>query len=111
MGTGANKIDWCQAEIERIRKRHERFGEDVTAESEAKIKYLEQRIKKAKNFEKPEEIKDGAEIIEDSLYLYGTDFMSTNDIKEYMSTQFPELDIKWINDSSCTLKFKSKEDA
>ena len=37
--------------------------------------------------------------------------MSTGDIKMYMGTQFPDLLIKWINDSSCTLKFNSKEDA
>ena len=34
--------------------------------------------------------------------------MSTRDIKFYIGTQFPEIDIKWINDSSCTIKFPDK---
>lgn len=61
--------------------------------------------------EKPVEIQSDAQIIEDSLYLYGTDFMSTHDIRNYVGTLFPKVEIKWINDSSCTLKFESNEDA
>lgn len=37
--------------------------------------------------------------------------MSTDDIKDYMGIQFPDLAITWINDSSCTIKFVSKEQA
>ena len=64
-----------------------------------------------RNVDKPEEIRTSAKIIEDSLYLYGTDFMSTNDLQFYMGAQFPNLTINWINDSSCTLKFASNEEA
>ena len=54
-----------------------------------KIKKLNKRITSLKAYEKPVEIKQDAKIIEDSLYLYGTDFMSTNDIKSYIGAQFP----------------------
>ena len=37
--------------------------------------------------------------------------MSTRDIKFYLDTQFPEIEIKWINDSSCTLQFPTKDKA
>lgn len=47
----------------------------------------------------------------DTLYLYGTDFMSTRDIKFYIGTQFPNIQIQWINDSSCTILFESEEQA
>jgi hypothetical protein len=49
--------------------------------------------------------------VEDSLYLYGTDFMSNKDLSVYVGTRFPDVVIKWINDSSCTLKFESQEQA
>ena len=48
------------------------------------ITNLEKKVNQLKSFEKPEEIKRTAVITEDSLYLYGTDFMSTGDIKDYM---------------------------
>jgi len=35
--------------------------------------------------------------------------MSTRDNKFYLGTQFPEIEIKWINDSSCTLQFPTKD--
>jgi hypothetical protein len=37
--------------------------------------------------------------------------MSTDDIKDYMGIQFPDIIVTWINDSSCTIKFVSKEQA
>lgn len=75
------------------------------------ITNLENKVNQLKSFEKPEEIKRTAVITEDSLYLYGTDFMSTGDIKDYMGIQFPDIYVTWINDSSCTIKFDSKEQA
>jgi len=74
-----------------------------------KISKLNKRITSLKAYEKPAEIHPDAKINETSLYLYGTDFMSTRDIKFYLGTQFPEIEIKWINDSSCTLQFPSKD--
>lgn len=47
-----------------------------------------------------------------ALYLYGTDNMSTADIEEeYMGGRYPEMMVKWINDSSCVLTFPTKESA
>ena len=110
-GSGAQKVDKIQQQIDRIKKRQERFGEDVEDVSKSKINQLNRRITSLKAFEKPAEISASAVIREDSLYLYGTDYMSTRDIKEYLGTQFPSIEIKWINDSSCTLQFTSKEEA
>ena len=76
-----------------------------------KIKKLNKRITSLKAYEKPVQISSDAKIIEDSLYLYGTDFMSTGDIKNYFGTLFPAVHIKWINDSSCTIKFETGEEA
>lgn len=104
-GSGAPKVDKIKEQIERIKRRQERFGEDVEEISKSKINKLNKRITSLKAFEKPAEITENAIIREETLYLYGTDFMSTRDIKFYIGTQFPQIDIQWINDSSCTIKF------
>ena len=79
--------------------------------SKTKINNLNKRITSLKAFEKPAEIHESAVIRPDTLYLYGTDFMSTRDIKMYIGTQFPQIDIKWINDSSCTVTFQDEAQA
>jgi len=51
-------------------------------------------------------------MFDDKLYLYGTDWMSNKDISDiYMGSRYPEMEIKWINDSSCVLAFKTPEEA
>ena len=74
-----------------------------------KINKLNKRITSLKAYEKPAEIHESAIIKPDTLYLYGTDFMSTRDIKLYIGTQFPQIHIQWINDSSCTISFEDEE--
>ena len=108
---GTERVKKINQQIERIKQRKERFGEEVEKVSMQKIKKLNKRITSLKAYEKPSEIKQDAEIIEDSLYMYGTDFMSTADIRNYFGTLFPKTQIKWINDSSCTIQFQSKEEA
>ena len=49
-------------------------------------------------------------IIEDLLYFYGTDYMSTREVYDYFM-RYPNISVKWINDSSCTIKFQTKEEA
>ena len=108
---GTERVDRINKQIDRIKARKQRFGDEVEKVSEIKIKKLNKRITSLKAYEKPVEISKDSKIIEDSLYLYGTDFMSTNDIRNYFGTQFPEIEIKWINDSSCTIKFSGSEEA
>jgi hypothetical protein len=57
-------------------------------------------------------------IQDDSIYLYGVDFMSTKDVENYFkrfSTAMEiegepsEFKVNWINDSSCTVKLPSAE--
>ena len=110
-GSGAQKVGKINEQIDRIKKRQERFGEDVEEISKTKINQLNKRITSLKAYEKPAEIGESAIIRPDTLYLYGTDFMSTRDIKFYIGTQFPQIDIKWINDSSCTIIFPDEEQA
>ncbi len=107
---GQQKVERIAENISKIKMRQQKFAEQPMPEAETKIQQLEQRITKIHNVEKPEEIKSSAIIKEDTLYLYGTDFMSTDEINLYMM-QFPDMKVQWINDSSCTLKFKSNEEA
>ena len=104
------KVERIAENISKIKMRQRKFAEQPMPEAETKIQQLEQRITKIHYVEKPEEIKSSAIIKEDTLYLYGTDFMSTDEIKLYMM-QFPDMKVQWINDSSCTLQFKSNEEA
>jgi len=53
-------------------------------------------------------------LMEDALYLYGVDYMSTLDIKTYFERfstgeELDSLIVKWINDSACTVKFETVE--
>lgn len=107
---GQQRIDRITENISKIKHRQQKFAEEPMPEADTTIQQLEQRITKIHNFAKPEEIKSTAVIIEDTLYLYGTDYMSTDEINLYMYP-YPEMKVRWINDSSCTLKFNSKEEA
>ena len=62
------------------------------AEAETRIENLENRINKLHNVSKPDEIKSEAVIIEDKLYLYGTDFMSTKEIRLHFM-RYPEVHV------------------
>lgn len=111
LGSAGPKVDKIQTQIDRIKARQERFGEEVSQVASSKINQLNKRITSLKAFEKPVEIKEGATILPDTVYLYGTDYMSNSDINQYIGTQFPEHTIKWINDSSCTIKLSTAETA
>jgi hypothetical protein len=62
----------------------------------------------------PVPILAGSEILFDSLYVYGVDFMSTDDVKRYFKKYLElstttEDQVRWINDSSCVVKFPSSD--
>mmetsp|Transcript_59678 Transcript_59678/g.82016 ORF Transcript_59678/g.82016 Transcript_59678/m.82016 type:complete len:114 (+) Transcript_59678:424-765(+) len=78
--------------------------------SKKNISSIQNRIDKLENVEPPKQIDKDAQIIPDTLYLYGTDYMSTKEIYEYLYS-FPDANVKWINDSSCTVKLSSEEKA
>ena len=106
-----NTKQYLNQNIEKIRHRQQKFSDiGEHPDSGKRIEKLENRITRLYNSAKPEQIQESAQIIEDTLYLYGTDYMSNSDIKDYF-LRFPEVQIKWINDSSCTLKFTSAEEA
>lgn len=47
---------------------------------------------------------------ENVWYLFGVDYMSNEKIRHYFTIN-PHFKIEWINDSSCTIIFDSKEEA
>mmetsp|Transcript_18560 Transcript_18560/g.13321 ORF Transcript_18560/g.13321 Transcript_18560/m.13321 type:complete len:103 (-) Transcript_18560:594-902(-) len=69
---------------------------------------MQHRIDRLENVEPPKQIDKDAQVIQDTLYLYGTDYMSTKEIYEYLYS-FPTVTVNWINDSSCTLKLSCGE--
>jgi|LakMenEpi03Aug12_release.lakeMendotaPanAssembly.Ray.scaffolds.fasta_scaffold1829722_1 hypothetical protein len=74
---GLVKVERLNENIAKIKMRQQKFAEETPPEAITKIQNLENRITKLHYVAKPEEIKKTAIIIEDMLYLYGTDFMST----------------------------------
>jgi hypothetical protein len=73
---------------------------------------LEKKLEWTEHKAPPVPILAGSEILPDSLYLYGVDFMSTGDVRKYFKKYFGYNDtdgdnIKWINDSSCVIVFPS----
>lgn len=84
-GPKAGQVDRIMQKIDKLKARAERFAdEEADVQPNPHLKNLESRVSQLRSFEKPEEIQRSATISEDSLYLYGTDFMSTDDIKDYM---------------------------
>ena len=75
---------------------------------------LQRKLEFAKHKEAPIPLPLGSNILPDALYLYGVDYMSTNDIKTYFerySTDKEALEVKWINDSACIVKFEGEDQA
>lgn len=76
---------------------------------------MEKKLEWTEHKAPPLPIMHGSSILTDSLYLYGVDFMSTDDVKKYfrryVQQEGPEdqLVVIWINDSSCVIKFMSAE--
>jgi hypothetical protein len=75
---------------------------------------LKRRLEFAKHKEAPKPIEKDSQILLDSIYLYGVDYMSTFDIKSYFerfASDKEALVVNWLNDSSCLVKFESEEKA
>lgn len=89
-----------------MQSRQEKFGE-VTEEAQGLLVKLEKKLEEQR-LSAPKQIEEDANIIEDSLYLYGIDFMSTEDVNKYFERHNPQK-VSWINDSSCTIKFETPE--
>jgi len=70
---------------------------------------MEKKLEWTEHKGPPLPIQKGSTILEDKLYLYGVDFMSTNDVVKYFNrytnpeSKEPEKDVVWINDSSCII--------
>lgn len=94
-----------EAELQKIKDRMQKFGMEPTGEVKKNMQKLERQIAWKTNKDQPKEIQQGSQVIETSLYLYGTDFMSTGDVNKYFSI-FDPKQVQWINDSSCVVSFE-----
>lgn len=73
---------------------------------------LQRKLDFARHKEAPRPIEQGSTIMEDSIYFYGVDYMSTQDIKSYFerfASNIEALELTWLNDSSCKIKFESTD--
>ena len=70
--------------ISKIRNRHERFGETQFSPSQKiQLQNLEKRLEWTEHKAPPVPILAGSKVLGDTLYLYGVDFMSTQDVRNY----------------------------
>ena len=115
----AKNTSELKEKIDRMKGRFERFGEETTQRCQNKEVYrLQKRLEWTEHKAPPLPILKDSQILDDSIYLYGVDFMSTKDVENYFkrfSTAMEvegepsEFKVNWINDSSCTVKLPSAE--
>jgi len=106
------------SEEEKLKReqRAARFG--ITPTSEIKDEDLPTSMETEETAERMdldmrEEKRDPAPTVQrrvDTVHLYGTDEMSTDDIFDYFKTFAPTF-VEWINDSSCNVVFDNTETA
>jgi hypothetical protein len=73
---------------------------------------LTRKLEFARHKDPPKPIEKGSTVLTDAIYLYGVDYMNTFEIKSYFerySTDKEKIEVKWINDSSCTVKLESED--
>lgn len=81
---------------------------------------MEKKLEWTQHKAPPVPILADSNILSNSLYLYGVDFMSTDDVKNYfhrysqlaqgvesLESEEDQFNVKWINDSSCVIKLPS----
>ena len=73
--------------IDRMKGRFERFGDETIRRGQKREVYkLQKRLEWTEHKAPPLPILKDSVILEDSIYLYGVDFMSTKDVENYFST-------------------------
>jgi len=114
----STNVNELKDKIEKYKIRNERFANDEDADQRReKIQRMEKKLEWTVHKAAPVPILAGSNMLGDSLYIYGVDFMSTDDVKKYFSrysklSDQAEVDeetfkIIWINDSSCVVKLPS----
>lgn len=111
--------DELKDKIDRMKGRFERFGDEVVRRGQKReVHKLQKRLEWTEHKAPPLPILKDSVILEDSIYLYGVDFMSTKDVENYfkrfstameVDEEESEFKVNWINDSSCTVKLPSAE--
>eukprot|EP01022_Parablepharisma_sp_SALTPOND_P001215 TRINITY_DN105862_c0_g1_i1.p1 TRINITY_DN105862_c0_g1~~TRINITY_DN105862_c0_g1_i1.p1 ORF type:complete len:316 (-),score=23.42 TRINITY_DN105862_c0_g1_i1:639-1586(-) len=109
VNTLTNNMRNTDLPLEELNKRHERLK---------KFGFPREEVR-----DPPVEPVESATFLKDSFYVYGVDYMSTEDVKTYFGKYELEA-VNWLNDSSCifidlscehkilgTIKFKSEKDA
>ena len=101
-------VEDIELEIKKLQDRQQKFG-NLTEESKIRLERLQRKLDFARHKEAPKPIENDAVMNPDTLYLYGVDYMSTDDIKGYFDRFGENKEVIWINDSSCRVKFESEE--
>jgi hypothetical protein len=83
------------------------------------MEHMEKVLEWAEHKAPPIPILKESEVLKDSLFLYGVDYMSTDDVKKYFANyssgpadanpEQKEMVVKWINDSSCVVQLPSED--
>lgn len=69
-----------EKQIQRLRARQAKFETAESEESKKKLESLQKKLEEQLNQHPPREIETEDQILDDTLYLYGTDYMSTANI-------------------------------
>lgn len=99
-------MEELEKEIQRLKDREEKF-DTHTEESKKHLDRMQRKLDFTRHKEQPTPIEVESLVAEDTLYLYGVDYMNTFEIKKYFDGFGAEKEISWINDSSCRIKFES----
>ena len=103
-----SSVSAIEKEILKLQERQSKFGNEVTDEAKKMLHRLTKKLEFLKHKEPPRRIQLEEEMSMDTLYLYGVDYMSTKEVKEYFKS-FKEPEVTWINDSACRIKFESQD--
>jgi len=93
-------VEEIEKEIKKLQEREARFG-TAGEESKKHVERLQRKLDFAKHMEPPKPIEEGSTFNNDTLYLYGVDYMNTDNIKNHFNGFGEERNVTWINDSSC----------
>ena len=103
--------DEKRKQLEQFNRRMDKFGQDHLTISEKKeIRQIETDLKWAEHKFPPRPILKDSKILQDTLLLYGVDFMSSDDIKKYFKIH-GEVEIQWLDDSQALVKFEDDQTA
>ena len=113
-------VEDLRDKIQKYKERTDRFAHDdeEMERRQGKLHRMQKKLEWTEHKAPPLPIVHESVVQRDSLYLYGVDFMSTDDVKKYFARYVRKdiepvegeesLSVVWINDSSCVIKLQSE---